>query len=273
MTPPTPKVEVKRWRVQNGHRIRGNKNGEWVHFNDYKEVADKLKSIELAHAKRGLEWAARFQAAEMELESVKVERDTMRAERDEAFTKPALLQAYREEVRELRAKLDAAVRERDAEYKVRKHVLHALSGQGLPKVLPEHGYGVIEDAHRLCVESDELRAKLAALTAHMNQVQETLGGSDTVLTLEAAQHVVAKLAEAEKDAERLDWMEEQSEVHGCEFTVSTLRQDEGFERDEVEVSVYTHETRGADIRAAVDALRAALDTARTAATAQGDSRE
>jgi hypothetical protein len=43
------------------------------------------------------------------------------------------------------------------------------------------------------------RVKMHALTAHMNQVRETLGGSDTVLTLEAAQHVVAKLAEAEKE--------------------------------------------------------------------------
>jgi hypothetical protein len=43
------------------------------------------------------------------------------------------------------------------------------------------------------------RAKLYALTAHMNQVHETLGGSDTVLTLDAAQHVVAKLAEAKRE--------------------------------------------------------------------------
>jgi hypothetical protein len=43
------------------------------------------------------------------------------------------------------------------------------------------------------------RVKMHALTAHMNQVHETLGGSDTVLTLEAAQCVVAKLAEAERE--------------------------------------------------------------------------
>jgi hypothetical protein len=52
--------------------------------------------------------------------------------------------------------------------------------------------------HRL-EEVITLRAKLDALTAHMNQVHETLGGSDTALTLEAAQHVVAKLAEAERE--------------------------------------------------------------------------
>jgi hypothetical protein len=35
-----------------------------------------------------------------------------------------------------------------------------------------------------------LTRKLNALTMHMNQVHDTLGGTDTVLTLEAAQHVV-----------------------------------------------------------------------------------
>ena len=62
-------------------------------------------------------------------------------------------------------------------------------------------------------ECDELRAKLHALTAHMNQVHETLGGSDTVLTLEAAQHVVAKLAEAERERDRkASWVEEQADI-------------------------------------------------------------
>jgi septum formation inhibitor MinC len=50
---------------------------------------------------------------------------------------------------------------------------------------------------RLALEVIRLRAEVAnltrkrdALTMHMNQVHDTLGGTDTVLTLEAAQHVV-----------------------------------------------------------------------------------
>jgi chromosome segregation ATPase len=59
----------------------------------------------------------------------------------------------------------------------------------------------------------QLRDKLDALTAHMNQVHETLGGSDTVLTLEAAQHVVAKLADAERERDRkASWVEEQADI-------------------------------------------------------------
>jgi len=46
----------------------------------------------------------------------------------------------------------------------------------------------------LCEEIDRLRERLAALTLHMNQVHEELGGTDTVLTLEAAQYVMARLA-------------------------------------------------------------------------------
>jgi hypothetical protein len=43
---------------------------------------------------------------------------------------------------------------------------------------------------------DTLTRKLNALTLHMNQVHATLGGTDTVLTLEAAQHVVFERDEA-----------------------------------------------------------------------------
>lgn len=50
---------------------------------------------------------------------------------------------------ELRAQLAAAERERDAEYKVRKYVIHAIEGQGLPPELPDNGWGVITDAHSL----------------------------------------------------------------------------------------------------------------------------
>jgi hypothetical protein len=47
-----------------------------------------------------------------------------------------------------------------------------------------------------------LTRKLNALTMHMNQVHATLGGTDTVLTLEAAQHVVFERDEAVQDASR-----------------------------------------------------------------------
>ena len=46
--------------------------------------------------------------------------------------------------------------------------------------------------YTLRAERDALHAKVAALIAHMNQVHEELGGTDTVLTLQAAQYVVAE---------------------------------------------------------------------------------
>jgi len=54
---------------------------------------------------------------------------------------------------------------------------------------------------------DELRAlrkERDALTMHMNQVHDTLGGTDTVLTLEAAQHVVFERDEAVKRRREID---------------------------------------------------------------------
>jgi hypothetical protein len=53
---------------------------------------------------------------------------------------------------------------------------------------------VIAEGQRdmLRAERDALHAKVAALIAHMNQVHEELGGTDTVLTLQAAQYVVAE---------------------------------------------------------------------------------
>ena len=56
------------------------------------------------------------------------------------------------------------------------------------------------DEYRSASLDDVLRlhARLAALTSHMNEVHEVLGGTDTVLTLEAALHVVAKLKAAER---------------------------------------------------------------------------
>jgi hypothetical protein len=69
-----------------------------------------------------------------------------------------------------------------------------------------NGMGTLREA-RLMAERNEAARKLAALTSHMNQVHEELGGTDTVLTLEAAQHVMAERDAAVKalppdDAER-----------------------------------------------------------------------
>jgi len=69
-----------------------------------------------------------------------------------------------------------------------------------------NGMGSEREA-RLMAERNEAERKLAALTSHMNQVHEELGGTDTVLTLEAAQHVMAERDAAVKalppdDAER-----------------------------------------------------------------------
>jgi len=50
---------------------------------------------------------------------------------------------------------------------------------------------------------DETVRKLAALTSHLNQVHEELGGTDTVLTLEAAQLVMVRLAACERVVEQL----------------------------------------------------------------------
>lgn len=65
---------------------------------------------------------------------------------------------------------------------------------------------------RLRAEVDTLTRKLNALTMHMNQVHATLGGTDTVLTLEAAQHVVFERDEAVQELARLcQWREDDSD--------------------------------------------------------------
>jgi hypothetical protein len=53
-----------------------------------------------------------------------------------------------------------------------------------------------------------------ALTMHMNQVHATLGGTDTVLTLEAAQHVVFERDEArERLAQWVSWGDRMASGH------------------------------------------------------------
>lgn len=100
-----------------------------------------------------------------------------------------------QEVMRLRAERDAAVRD-----------LHEISQivQG-DKMLP------------VVVAVGSLRAKLEALTSHMNQVHEELGGTDTVLTIEAAQRVMARLAACERVVEAActlaDALQEVEETH------------------------------------------------------------
>ncbi len=59
--------------------------------------------------------------------------------------------------------LTTVTAEREAEYEVRKHVLRALEGQGLPSVMPDKGHGVIQDAYNLherCMLAERARAQL-----------------------------------------------------------------------------------------------------------------
>ncbi len=79
-------------------------------------------------------------------------------------------------VDDLRTRLDAAERERDAEYSVRNHIIHAIEGQGLPRVLPEHGHGVIQGAHALYVRmsaAERVAAALQTLVATQEQLAAT----------------------------------------------------------------------------------------------------
>jgi hypothetical protein len=87
----------------------------------------------------------------------------------------------------LAAERDAAIAKRDASEKVAESYYGDAVGWELR-------------ASTLQADNDALRAKLDALTPHMQQVHDVLGGTDTVLTLEAAQHVVAKLDAAERRA-------------------------------------------------------------------------
>lgn len=76
-------------------------------------------------------------------------------------------------VRHVLHALAAAQAERDAEYAVRRHVLHALSGQGLPRELPQHGHGVITDAHALyerMYAAEKERVHLAAELADLRRL-------------------------------------------------------------------------------------------------------
>jgi hypothetical protein len=100
-----------------------------------------------------------------------------------------------------RAKLDEAVQKARYESDVAAQAMAA-------KDAAERERGDADDALAACQAQAagtiaRIFEKLDALTAHMNQVHETLGGSDTVLTLEAAQHVVAKLADAERERDAL----------------------------------------------------------------------
>jgi hypothetical protein len=99
------------------------------------------------------------------------------------------------------AKLDAAERERDAEYAVRKHVIHALEGQGLPKVMPEHGHGVIQNAYRLYNEASQLRAKLTEAERERDRKESWLGEQADIISRGRAENarLRVKLAEAEKE--------------------------------------------------------------------------
>jgi hypothetical protein len=105
----------------------------------------------------------------------------------------------RNEAKALLAALDRVTAERDAEYHVRKCVLWALEGQGLPKELPEHGYGVIEMAHRMRSERDAAttaeRERIRRIVARMGK-NEQWGDSVTVLKSQTYNAALADVTRA-----------------------------------------------------------------------------
>jgi hypothetical protein len=118
----------------------------------------------------------------------------------------------------LKQQRDAMKAERDAAVQ-KAHYESDVAAQAMAaKDTAERERGDADDALAACQAQAagtiaQLREKLAALTAHMNQVHETLGGSDTVLTLEAALYVVAKLDAAVRELSQekegsTEWEEE-----------------------------------------------------------------
>mgnify|MGYP000078228897 CR=1 FL=1 len=172
---------------------------------------------------------------------------------------------------------DAAVRERDAEYEVRRLVLYALSGQGLPRVLPDKGHGVITDAHQLYEravaaerERDAMREERDQAIARVNQWVKaamystmpdefglTFDPTSPMGWAESRRHVMDTIA-AERDAairerdllrERLD----AAEGIAAQYAV---------ERDHWKADSLRNEERTTDARRALDAARAELAGAR-----------
>lgn len=118
-----------------------------------------------------------------------------------------------QEVMRLRAERDAAVRDATIvrEIRARKNVVvevspellnaDAWSDEPLHVLLTKNTDGTHTLTFRESNELRTLRANLDALTSHMNQVHEELNGTDTVLTIEAAQLVMARLAACERVVE------------------------------------------------------------------------
>ena len=79
-----------------------------------------------------------------------------------------------EEAERIVAQLATAVAERDVQYAVRKQVLFALEGQGLPRVMPEDGHGVIQEAHNLRRRADDAQRTLARLMEPSDAMVESV---------------------------------------------------------------------------------------------------
>lgn len=71
-------------------------------------------------------------------------------------------------------RVEEVTKERDAEYYVRKLVLFALEGQGLPAKLPMNGFGVIQDANKLRQDRDSLRTQLSTAKGAIRVKDEAL---------------------------------------------------------------------------------------------------
>ncbi len=192
MTPPTPK-DVQRYYEPyadvDPSLVKSN-NGAFVLFDDYLALAAE-RDAAVQKARYESEVAAQAMAAKdaavRELAQEK-EGSVEWEEESAAWSRQCL--DVQEGCDELRDQLADAERERDDA----DDALAARQAQSAGTIA-------------------QLREKLSSLTAHMNQVHETLGGNDTVLTLEAAQHVIAKLAEAERELDRKSsWVAELADV-------------------------------------------------------------
>jgi hypothetical protein len=199
MTQPTPKAVV-RYMNDDPHTLHASDTGDLVGYDDYLALAAERDAAEsLVSAQHDALVALRNERDAWEHRAEVAERENGEALAMLAFTgePSSLWQA----AAAARAKLDEAVQKARYESDVAAQAMAA-------KDAAERERGDADDALAACQAQAagtiaRIFEKLDALTAHMNQVHETLGGSDTVLTLEAAQHVVAKLADAERERDAL----------------------------------------------------------------------
>jgi DNA repair exonuclease SbcCD ATPase subunit len=256
MTPPTPKErvcpdcgsdEISRHSFEECCAILKQQRNEMKEERDALQTA--LNSEEIRHD----EVLDELEQMSEQVRNVSAKLAEAQRERDRKASwveeQADIISRGRAENAQLRAKLDAAVRELadirflfpDATDDLPVYVSTAVNDLRAKLAEVERERGDADDALAACQAQAagtiaRLREKLDALTAHMNQVHETLGG-------------------AEKDAARWRFVRDNALV------VAALTNIDGKVIEYVRVS---HD-------AATENTDAALDTARTAATAQGDT--